>query len=730
MTRRGLVPFVFVLVTGASSHAQCPTTRLFGDAELLGFAAKIVRVADVNGDGTLDLVSSNGPVVLGDFNGDAILDIATFSEVAVRLGIPLQPGSDTIAFTTATTYMGLGPVSILLGNGTAGVGDGTFAVATRFNAGDNASGALGVGDFNEDGILDLVTGIGPYCVSYPNDCPSGIAVMLGNGTAGVGEGTFASPVNYTAHTNPNYAQTISDILVDDVDADGILDVLLSIASQDGGGGVRRFMGNGSSGIGDGTFASPLLWFFSSAIQVAMGQVDQNPLREILLLGNQVSACGGFSGYAQVSILTSGGVSLNTVPVNDCSAPALATGLALVDLDHDANLDFVVANGSRATAFLGNGFGAFSLPDHYSLRNPATGFLTVADFNSDGMQDLVVAAGNTMLLRGGCPDPETSAPRITAVDDVPNDQGGRLFVKWDRSPIDARGVRIVTGYIVWRRIPLSVALTEDSRPRSRVVTRSDPDGDTTYWEPLATLPAHALQGYGYTATTTQDSMPGSNPYTAFFVSAITEDPFIFYESVADSGYSVDNLSPTLPKGVRGFLIPESGDLVLHWRPNPEPDLHHYNVYRGYSPGFDPLPATLIASPTDTMYVDPDFGVSTFYRVSAVDIHGNESRPPVPVSAGEVPLGTPHLYPAFVPPGSAPVEIRYVLGPRTASMRLELFDVAGGRVRMLDSGTRAPGEYRQLWNRRNDSGAVVAQGIYVARLTAGGQRLTQKIVLLRQ
>src|SRR5437899_415565 len=67
----------------------------------------------------------------------------------------------------------------------------------------------------------------------------------------------------------------------------------------------------------------------------------------------------------------------------------------------------------------------------------------------------------------------------------------------------------------------------------------------YWEAIATLPAEGLSGYGYPAPTTQDSMAGSNPYAAFFVTALAEYPPQFFESNVDSGYSVDNLAPPSP-----------------------------------------------------------------------------------------------------------------------------------------------------------------------------------------
>jgi hypothetical protein len=226
------------------------------------------------------------------------------------------------------------------------------------------------------------------------------------------------------------------------------------------------------------------------------------------------------------------------------------------------------------------------------------------------------------------------------------------------------------------------------------------------------------------------MPGWTPYRAFFVSAITEDPYLFFESNVDSGYSVDNLAPIVPKGMRGVLLPGSGDLLIHWNPNPEPDLHHYNVYRGHFPGFEATPTTLIASPPDTMYVDADFGPTAFYRVSAVDIHGNESRPPalVPVGATQSAFST-WLHAPFEPGDGGAVVIRYDIGPGDVLAKVEIFDVVGRRVRVLENTVRRPGQYTLRWDRRDDRGAPVSRGLYLVRLAADGRQHTHKLVILR-
>jgi sugar lactone lactonase YvrE len=169
-----------------------------------------------NGDGTFNISASNlvfsqgfevgvgefGSIVTADFNGDGKLDIAIVGK-----------------------NNSFGGVAILLGNG-----DGTFQPASSTLLANQYFALIASGDFNGDGIQDLVA------TKYGEEIPTA-TIFLGNG-----DGTF------TAQTTPLTVDSksggnVNSFVVGDFNGDGVLD-LAFLNSY----GVHIFLGKG-----DGTF---------------------------------------------------------------------------------------------------------------------------------------------------------------------------------------------------------------------------------------------------------------------------------------------------------------------------------------------------------------------------------------------------------------------------------------------------------------------------------------------
>jgi hypothetical protein len=65
-----------------------------------------------------------------------------------------------------------------------------------------------------------------------------------------------------------------------------------------------------------------------------------------------------------------------------------------------------------------------------------------------------------------------------------------------------------------------------------------------------------------------------------------------------------------------------------------------------------------------------------------------------------------------------------------VRLSVFDASGSLVKTVYEGRRQPGKYEEAWYGKNESGRLVAAGIYFSRLeTSGGLAQTRKMILIR-
>jgi hypothetical protein len=102
-------------------------------------------------------------------------------------------------------------------------------------------------------------------------------------------------------------------------------------------------------------------------------------------------------------------------------------------------------------------------------------------------------------------------------------------------------------------------------------------------------------------------------------------------------------------------------------------------------------------------------------------------------GDSPSSKPFL--ASVPvaspnPFNPATEILFeVGGAKSAQVRIDVYDVAGRKVRSLFEGAVQPGPQRFDWNGRNDAGGTAASGLYLARVTVDGDTRSVKMTLAK-
>ena len=320
--------------------------------------------------------------------------------------------------------------------------------------------------------------------------------------------------------------------------------------------------------------------------------------------------------------------------------------------------------------------------------------------------------------------------LATVDDVPTDQGHQVRIRFLPNGADnPLAPAPVTSYEVYRQVaPGSVA--RSAPPAAAAATGPHAgarragalvDG----WDYLLTIPAHDDSVYEAVVPTLADSSASGIHRSVFFVRAATAKPSVFWDSAPDSGYSVDNLPPATPAP---FLAAYGdGATALHWGRNTEPDLWYYRVYRGTSAGFPPSPANLIATRSDTGYVDP--GASGgYYKLSAVDVDGNQSGFATVTPGGTADVGAngPLRFALERLPNPSPngrLTVTFSL-PDDLGATLDVLDVGGRRVAGSDVGSLGAGRHMLVLG----AGTRWNAGVYFVRLTQGARRAIRRVTLL--
>jgi FG-GAP-like repeat len=326
-----------------------------------------VFVADFNGDGKPDILTSDGTMNLG--NGDGTFKLGTsLSSTSVPVLAVADFNGDG---KPDVLEQGTGALLVLLGNG-----NGTFQAPISTASGASLS-IVAATDLNKDGKADVVGVFGSSLLIYISK----------------GDGTFAPASSY----NLGSSQPIPPVLsFGDFNGDGKADVAVS-TGYFGPGQEIVFLGNG-----DGTFqATPKVSAGVVPEFAAVGDFNGDGKLDLALTPGNLSPC---LSYCDISVLLGNGDGTFQAPAVASAAPGGAGslgGLAAIDLNGDGKLDLVV-NGYAAFVYLGNGDGTFSNGDNYIL-SLAFGEnlllnLAVGDFIENGKVDVV--GDNAVLLGNG------------------------------------------------------------------------------------------------------------------------------------------------------------------------------------------------------------------------------------------------------------------------------------------------------------------------------------------
>jgi hypothetical protein len=349
--------------------------------------------------------TGNQPAVGGtaDFNGDGIPDLAIMDSYENKITILLGKGDGT--FTQGTPIFGVGTTPCIFndqpsncslavgdfnhdgnadlavtsgGDNTViillGFGDGTFIPAngSPISVGTFPE-AVRVGDFNNDGILDL---------AVANAKDNTVSILLGKG-----DGTFTA-----ANGSPIAVGNFPFFLaVADFDGNGTADVA---ATNEGDDTVSLLLGNG-----DGTFTP------ASSSPIPSGNYNPGPIVAADFNGDgKVDlAIANFtpdypSTVGNVVILLGNGNATFTAATGSPIAVGLDPfAMVAMDFNQDGKIDLVVDNygditrtpTQTLTILLGDGQGGFTQYGTPTQLGDSPNDLIVADFNGDGAPDLAI-----------------------------------------------------------------------------------------------------------------------------------------------------------------------------------------------------------------------------------------------------------------------------------------------------------------------------------------------------
>jgi hypothetical protein len=345
-----------------------------------------------------------------------------------------------------------GTVSVFLG-----VGDGSYEARTAFSVGAVPS-QVAVSDVDGDGHQDVVTA---------NENTSTVAVLLGDGS-----GALGSAVQYATGSVPVY------VAVGDFDHDGAKDLVTANCQGDN---VSILLGSG-----DGTFPTHANYGAGDYPRsVAVADFDKDGVQD-LVAGNQ------FAGSVSVLLGNGDGTFAARTPY---SAPG-PWGVATGDLDGDGAPDVVVGSTSAGTVgvLLGKGDGTFGAVADFATGAEPTS-VAVADVDGDGKQDVVSAdySSNTASVLLGVGGGGLGAPRPQAVGVNPQglavadlDRDGRrdlvtanyigctvsVLLQIDPTPSFAAKTDFTVG-----SVPFSVAVGDFNRDGKRDLTIANSGADT-------------------------------------------------------------------------------------------------------------------------------------------------------------------------------------------------------------------------------------------------------------
>ncbi len=338
-----------------------------------GLYADAVAVADVDGDGFLDIVvgncgfpkvtkCANGNVGVLWGNGDgtfqAVSALGLGGSGAASVAVADVNGDGNLDLLVATGSASGSFVDVLLGGGSR-----TFPTVVPYSTGGLTALSVAVGDVNGDGNPDLV--VGNWCTDS-NCTANTVGVLLGNG-----DGTFQAAVTYDSG-----GLFANSVVVDDVNGDGKLDLVVANGSSSPSvalGNVSVLLGNG-----DGTFQTAVSYDRGGygAGSVVVTDANGDGKHDVVVANCSTSAIGCVGANGDLALLLGNGDGTFQTATSFGSGGSTPFGVAVGDVNGDKKPDIVAAN--CASNQCGSGAGAVGVLLNTTLTATATALTSSAN----------------------------------------------------------------------------------------------------------------------------------------------------------------------------------------------------------------------------------------------------------------------------------------------------------------------------------------------------------------
>ena len=419
------VPDLAVLWSGGSSNAYAITILIGkGDGTFTTGSTTQVTLSGYN--------SATPSLLANDFNGNGKADLAvlSISSNPTSLNVAVFPGNGDGTFSASKTtsvsisnsncnssslvekiadFDGDGILDLAVSGSCynsdgivilIGKGDGTFTTGTTLSS-DQGVGQIATGDFNGDGIPDMVAA---------NSNGTTATVFLGKG-----DGTFTSAAALTISSSYS---TIAAIAVGDFNKDGILDLAFS-----GADGIAIYIG-----VGDGTFnetsGSPVA--VPSLLQNLIagdfnhdGEVDlaglDNSNQQIVLLSG--AGDGSFPSTSTSSQVSQSWYNLSALVAADFNGDG-APDLALM-MSSSATVSVLLTEPTQTTTATVTGIAPVGAATH----NVEAKYAGDSNYGSSVSSTVALTAGMAPVTFSPASGVYTSSPAVTLSESIP---GGTIY----------------------------------------------------------------------------------------------------------------------------------------------------------------------------------------------------------------------------------------------------------------------------------------------------------------